>query len=625
LNQPFVSDVASDQVRSRRIERLLRELDRVREGRFDVSITKSRLMTASFAQSEGEPQVIRVAQAFAAVLAGVPVFIEPDDILAGNFSSRPGAIEMSSLWATWGDEELDALCAAGFRVDPADRPEIARINKYWRSRSLTARMTSRYDDVRLWPYAQLGVVIPAFRSREEGWGPGGMLGCGWGIHHEISQIIGVFDYGRVLREGLTGLIGEARDKLAQTRLMSAEDVERSELLRAMILSLEAIVGFAHRLADQAEVDAQAAVGTRRAELLRMAGMCRRVPEHPARDFREAMQSLWIMWLMVLPAGILSFARLDQLLGPYYAADSEAGRIGREEALELMQWLRIKDSQIVITSGQTHRNKYGGLAKWHNCTLGGQDAQGNDATNAVSYLLIEAARTCPTPHPTLTMRVHDGTPAELLDAALELTGTGIGLPAFIGDASVLDFFEREGIAREEALDYGIAGCLCINLTGQSRMVASPMFVAPLVLRFAIHGGIDPRTGQRAGPETTPLADCTSFEEFEAAVRTQMAHFLTLQAEFNNVTIRSYGERFPQPVESALTRGGIGASQNILGRTLPFENGSAVNPIGLINVSDSLVAIRRKVFEERAVSAGDLVRLMEADWAGQDGEAARAPKL
>lgn len=610
---------------SARIARLAASLDTVREGRFTISIAKSRLMTRSFEATEGEPQVIRVAKAFDAVLRDIPVFIEADDLLAGNFAAEPGAVELSSLWAGWGEEELDALCAAGFAVDPADRPEIERINAYWRNRSLTARMTSRYDDARLWPYAQLGVVLPAFRSKEEGWGPGGMIGCGWGIHHEISQIIAVFDYGRVLREGLSALIAEARDKLAETRLMSAEDVARAELLQAMILSLEAIVHFAARLADRAEQDARHAQGARREELLAMAAMCRHVPLNPARTFREAMQSLWIMWLMILPAGILSFGRLDQLLGDYYERDLAEGRLSEAEALELLQWLRIKDSQIVITSGQTHRQKYGGLAKWHNCVIGGQRPDGGDATNAVSFLLLNAARTCPTPHPTLTLRVHDGTPDPLLDAALDLVGTGIGLPAFLGDQSVIDFLTREGVPIEKARDYAVAGCLGINVIGQSRMIACPMFVAPLVLKFALHGGVDPRTGRQAGPVTPPLAACATYEEFERAFQLQLAHFLTLQAEFNNVTIQSYGERFPQPVESALTDGGIGASRNILGRTLPFENGSAVNPIGLVNVADSLVAIRKRVFEERAISADALLRHLEGNWAGEDGARARALML
>jgi len=578
MTDTFGKDAATAPMTSR-IARMFDGLDVVRDGRFRVSIAKSRIMTASFAATEGQPQVLRVARAFAAVLAEIPVFIAQDDLLAGNLAAIPGGVELSSLLATWGEDELAALCAAGFAVDPADRPEIARINDYWQTRSLTSRMTARYDDQRLWPYAQLGVVLPAFRSKEEGWGPGGMIGCGWGIHHEISQIIAVFDYERVLREGLSALLAEAREKLAATRLMSADDVARVELLQAMVISLEAIVGFAGRLADAADAAAAS-------------------ESDPARAAE---------------------------LGDFYARDLAAGRIDEAAALELLQWLRIKDSHIVITSGQTHRKKYGGLAKWHNCTIGGQTPDGRDATNAVSHLLLKAARTCPTPHPTLTMRVHDGTPDDLLDEALELIGTGIGLPALLGDNSVIAFLDREGVSPADARNYAVAGCLGVNVIGQSRMVASPMFVAPMVLKFALHGGRDPATGKQVGPETPTLGECADFAEFEAAFRTQLAHFLELQAGFNNVTIQSFGERCPQPVQSALMNGGIGAAKNILGRTLPFENGTAVNPIGLVNVADSLVAIRRRVFEERAIAPDALLAHLQSDWAGAEGQAARALML
>ncbi|WP_051009916.1 pyruvate formate lyase family protein [Novosphingobium sp. PP1Y] len=623
LSQAETLDVRAAPSRSARIERMRTALDTVRAGRFPISIEKFRLVTRAFAASEGQPQVIRVARALAAVLDEITIFIEPDDMLAGNLATKPGGLELTSLWAAWSEPELDALVAAGFEIDPADRPKIAELNRYWRDRSLTARMTSLYDDERVWPYAQLGVVLPPFRNREEGWGPGGMLGCGWGIHHEISQIIGVFDYETVLKRGLSALLGDAREQLSQTRILSAEDVQRADLLRAMIITLEAVIRFAGRLsrlaADLAEHEAAPA---RAEELRQMADTLQRIPAEPARTFREALQSLWIVLLIVLPSGVISLGRFDQLFGHYYDADLAAGRITEAAALEYLQWLRIRDSQIVITSGHTHRAKYGGLAKWHNCVIGGQTPDGRDATNPMSYLVLEAARTCPTPHPTITLRVHDETPPDLMESALQLIGTGIGIPALLGDRSCIDFLTREGVPLETARDYAVAGCLGVNIPGQSRTIAWPMCSAPLILTIALHGGVDPRTGNQVGPRTARLDECTSFAEVMDSLKTQLVHFIELQAEFNNITMQSYGECFPQPFESALTVGGIGASKNILGRTLLLENGSCINPIGMINVSDALAALRKVVFEDGTVSASDMLAHLAANWEGGAGEAARA---
>jgi pyruvate formate-lyase/glycerol dehydratase family glycyl radical enzyme len=601
-----------------RIQRLLQSLDAVRDCRFEVSVAKGLLVTRAFADSEGEPQIIRCARAFAAVLDEIPIYIEADDLLLGNLASRPGAVELTSLWSTWPDEEIDALCANGFSVADRDRPLIREMNEYWRKRCLTARMTSLYDDKRLWPYAQLGVVLPPFRSREEGWGPGGMIGCGWGIHHEISQIIGVFQFDKVLQQGIDGIIADAEAELANTQLYSAEAVAKVDQLRAILIALHAVRRYAARFAALAELSAASeADPQRRTELLELARVCRIVPAQPARTFREAMQSLWFMVLMVLPSGVLSFGRFDQYMQPYYAADLQAGRISREAALELIEWLRIKDSQIVITAGRTHRSKYGGLAKWHNCVIGGQTRDGRDATTDLSYLLLEAARDCPAPHPTLTMRVHANTPDALLEAALELIATGIGLPALISDESTIAYLQSQGASLEDARDYAVAGSLGVNIPGQSRTIAWPMFTAPRVLEFAIYGGKDPRTGEQVGPATTPLERCSSYEDFVASLKTQLAHFIALQGEFNNVTMQAYAERFPQTIETALTHDGLKSAKNILGRTMPYENGSAINPIGMINVADSLAAIKRIVFDTREATAAELVQALEADWSGPLG--------
>lgn len=599
-----------------------KKLERVREGKFDISIEKAWLITESFKESEGNPQVIRCAQAFRKVLENIDLYIERDDLYAGTLASQPGALELSCLWSVWGGQELDNLCESGFRVKAEDRPRIWEMNSYWQHRSLTSRMTQLYDDERLWPYAQLGVVLPAFRSREEGWGPGGMIGCGWGVHHEISQIIGVYDYEAVLQKGLYGILEEVREKLSQTSIASAEDVQRIDLLKAMVIVLEAVIAYAKRLARLADNDSQQESDQqRRQELERIRDLCEQVPANPARTFEEAVQALWLMYTVILPSGVLSLGRLDQLLFPYYQKDTAAGQLTDQRVLEILQWLRIKDSQIVITAGQTHRNKYGGLAKWHNLVIGGQNEAGEDVTNPLTFLVLEAARTMPTPHPTITLRVHAGTPDALMHKALELIGTGVGLPALLGDESCIDYLTREGVKLEKARGYAVAGCLGVNIIGESRSVTWPMFVTPLVFLFAMHDGVDLRSGKQVGPATGKFADFKNYDEFLNAVKIQLRHFMQLQAEFNNVTQSAYGERYPQALESALTKNGIGADKNLLGRTMPLENGSVLNPIGMINVADSLAAVKYCVYDSQSVTADELLAQMTSDWQGEAGKRVR----
>jgi pyruvate-formate lyase len=237
---------------------------------------------------------------------------------------------------------------------------------------------------------------------------------------------------------------------------------------------------------------------RRAELLTIADTCRRVPAQPARSFREGLQAFWFLFLVLNPSPTAAAGRFDQYLFPLYRDDRAAGRLTREQAVELLGCLRIKDMQLNRVSGAANRKKNSGLAKWHNWTIGGQTADGRDASNELSHLVLEAALAVPVPHHTITLRVHAGTPDALMLKALQVVRSGLGLPAFVGDESYIRFFTGHGVPLEQARDYILTGCLDANLPAQSRTSAIGMFIVPLVLQMFLHDGVDPNTGLQVGP-------------------------------------------------------------------------------------------------------------------------------
>src|SRR5690606_34932368 len=268
---------------SERIQRLMAGVDIVRHGTIPVGIEKARNITASFRQTEGQPHIIRTAKAFAAVVEGATLFIEDDMLLVGNPASRPWGVELTPLWGTWPQEEIDGLEQAGYVLAPDVRTEIDELNEYWRGRCLTARMTDSYDDERLWPYAQMGVVLPPFRSKEEGWGAGGLLGGGYGVHMEISQMIGTPQYDKVLTRGIPALIADIEAQLRGVRRFRDADFERVYFYQAAIIALQGVQTLIRRFAEIARRDAESASPERRAELLEIAASCARVAEEPARS------------------------------------------------------------------------------------------------------------------------------------------------------------------------------------------------------------------------------------------------------------------------------------------------------------------------------------------------------
>ncbi|MBN1850027.1 MAG: formate C-acetyltransferase, partial [Deltaproteobacteria bacterium] len=560
-----------------RIQKLSEGIDIVRKSQIPISVNKARLMTESFRKTEGKPTLIRSALAFAHVVEHAKIFIKDQELLVGNPASQPWGVEITHLWGTWPEDEIESLKRDGYRITEEDKKEILELNRYWEGRTLTARMTQLYDDEILWPFAQAGIVLPSFKSKEEGWGAGGLVGGGYGIHHEISNVLATPDIGKAIKHGLNAIIAEAESELSATRLNGIAAVRKADFLRAVLIALPAVIRLAERFSILATEMAQKEKDTvRRVELMRIAEICKRVPAEPARDFREALQSYWFMFLVMLPSGTLGMGRLDQLFYPWYKRDKESGVITDEEVVELLAMLRLRSMEITIQGSSAHRSKWAGGSKWHNCIIGGQTRTGADATNALSYLILDAALECPTPHHTLTMRVHEGTPSSLLQKGLEVIRTGLGMPALVGDPSMIDYLLTKGIDMPEARDYNMSGSMNITLTGGSRLAASPMFLLPRVLLIAMNGGEDPRDGKRFGPQTKPLEDHTSFEEFMETFKTHLAFFLKCQAEFNNVTTRAVGECCPRPIDSVLMKDAISVGCDLMERTMAYDNSNHVNP-------------------------------------------------
>ncbi len=597
-------------------ERVQRLREGVGPGQYAICTEKGRLVTEAFRRTEREPEILRNARALAHIVDNITLFIEEGELIVGSPASKPRGIEFTNFFGVWTDEEIAGLKTdEGFILSEEDEAEIRRMNEYWSGKTFTARMVELHDDERLWPYTQLGISLPARKNKEDEEKGGGLAGGGLGIRPEQGSLLVIPDYAKVLYGGLQKLVDEAEEELRGLRILNQEAAQKSDYLKAIIIAHEAIMRYARRFADLAEsMAAREKNPDRKKELERIAETCRWVPSHPARNFYEAMQSLWFICLVLNPNGVLSYGRFDQYMYPFYKKDREEGRMTDEEVLELLECLRIKDMQIVLTGARAHREKWSGLAKWHNMIIGGVTAEGEDATNDLSYLILEAARDTQTPHHTITVRVHERTPEALMLKALEVVSTGIGMPAFVGDKAHIEFLLSYCVPLKVARDYALAGCLDVNITGASRNVAYPMFIVPRVFDIFMHDGVDPKTGKQVGPKTGHLESFTNFEGLLKAFKEQLAHFMELHAEKNNAYLQVYAELYPQPVESSLMVDGIKAGKDLLSRTLPFENGCVINAVGMINVVDSLAAIKKLVFEEKKFSMKELKAALDANWQG-----------
>jgi pyruvate formate-lyase/glycerol dehydratase family glycyl radical enzyme len=594
-----------------RIERL-RESIRVET--YPMCVEKGRLITESYRQTEGEPEITRRAKALAHVLDHITIFIEDGQLIVGNGASKPMGVEIDYYYSTWSEEEIRGLKQEGWDISDKDIADVTSMNAYWKNRNMVSRMGELFDEDRLWPFMQTGMLLPPWKTRGEGSGGGyAESGMGLGPGFYLCSI----DFEKVLGQGLHPLRQEAEEELKKTRWFRSDSATKVLFLRAAIIALEAMGRFAARFARLAEALAsKEADAGRRKELEKIAAICRRVPLYPAQSFHEAVQSVWFLFLIINPSTTASLGRMDQYLYPYYKKDVSEGRISDEEALELLQCLRIKDMQLNRVSGAINRQKNAGMAKWHNATIGGQTPDGRDATNELTYLILEAVKGCPTPHHTVTVRVHEGTPEPLMLKALEVVRTGIGMPAFVGDKSYIEFLLSEKVDLKVARDYCMAGCIDVSLAGQSRISSYPMFIVPLVLELTLNNGVHLRTGKRLGPETGDSDGFQSFEDLMKAFKQQLAHFMGLAAEYNNIWIRTNADLFPDAARTILMADAVSEGKSLLDRSFLFENGAVLNMVGMINVVDSLAAMKKLVFDEKKTTMKQLKASLQADWKGYE---------
>ncbi len=598
-------------------ERIKRMQEALKVDSFPFCAEKPKLVIESWRQNEGLPSILRRAKATAHYLDNRTIYIDDDELICGNCASKPMGLEASCWGPFWDDEDLDSILESGtYTISDEDRATLRSLDSFWegQSRQMYEWQGRFYDDFHLWPFIRSGVLCPPWTSKVKGRGSGG-AGFGWGLGIGLSFFVP--DFKKIIDEGIKARVDEAKEELKKLRYVDNDSFDKADYLKACIIALEAMQRMYHRYGDACTAKAEETTDeTRKKELLRMADTCHNLAENGARDFRDAIQAFWFYWMMITH-GTVPGGRFDQYMYPYYKKDIESGALTDDDVLELIECLRIKIMQFNFVSGNAkQRDKWAGMARWHNFIIGGCDKDGKDASNELSYLVIKAAYEVRTPQFTITLRVTEDTPKDLMHEALKLVRTGLGMPAFVSDKSYIKGLVDQGVPIEDARDYALAGCLDLNLPGKSRINALGMFIVPKVLDITMHNGIMRETGEQLGPVTGEMKDFKSYEEFEKAFKDQLYYFMSMYNEEHNILCRVTREINNDVVHSAFAYDGIKCGKDISNRKMPYENASLLNPVGIISAVNSLAAVKYVVFEKHLTTMEELYKAIEADWVGYE---------
>ncbi len=593
--------------KSPRIDRLVSALY---EKMPEIEADRAVLLTESYRQTEGEPIITRRAKAFRHILENIPITIREDELIVGSATKAPRGCQVFPEYSfEWLEAEFDTVehrTADPFYISEDTKRTLSDVYKYWKGKTTSELATSYMSDE-----AKAAIDHCIFT-------PGNYFYNGIG-HLTV-------DYGKVLANGYTGIIKEAKAALATVNQGDADYAKRSHFLNAVIISCEAAIKYAKRYAELASSMAKTTMDVkRRRELEDIASACRNVPEYGATSFREACQSFWFvqMLLQVESSGhSISPGRFDQYMYPYYKKDIDSGKISREEAQELMDCIWVKLNDLNKCRDAASAEGFAGYSLFQNLIVGGQDKYGRDATNDLSFMAITATEHVFLPQPSFSVRVWNGTPHEFMIRAAELTRTGIGLPAYYNDEVIIPALQNRGLTLEDARDYNIIGCVEPQKAAKTDGWHDAAFFnmcRPLELVFS--QGVD--KGVQIGPRTADVASMSTYEEFESAYREQMNYFISLLVNADNAIDVAHGERCPLPFQSCMV-------EDCIGRGKSLQEGGAIynftgpQGFGIANVADAMYAVKKLVFEQKKYTLEFWREALENNY-GRDMDGAMAEKL
>ncbi|HEY5527257.1 MAG TPA: pyruvate formate lyase family protein [Candidatus Anoxymicrobiaceae bacterium] len=424
------------------------------------------------------------------------------------------------------------------------------------------------------------------------------------------------DYPRALELGLRGMINYFEELKAETK-----DPDHVEFLDALITCCEGGKELAQRYAHEARRLAfECSDATRKAELEEIARICEKVPWNPPETFHEALQALWFVHMLVMvqesyPGPGLSPGRIDQYLFPYYEKDLAVGRLTRETAKELLECFWIKPNyayDFIYRVGRTRgiTSGYGQLI-----TIGGIGPDGEDASNDLTWLLLDIIEEMNLLEPKPNVRLHKNTPDDLLKRVAGMIASAQGAPFLLNfDENSIAALRWQGLPEERLWDYAPVGCLENTLQGDDRSGTVDVNVnLAKAVELTLFNGKDQETGDRLGPKTGDPRSFRSWEEFKTAFETQLKALLQRFIDFYNFSDALRADFEPTPYLSALV-GGCAESGRDVTDAGPEYNFVTVEGVAFATAADSLGAIRKLVYEDKTVSMDDLIEAVDKNYEG-----------
>lgn len=603
---------------TRRIQQLNRLLH---ANRPSVDIHRTRCFTKVFQATEGEPYIRRRYKACAETYRTLEPVIYDHEQLAGWQGKRIRCeqinVEMHADWLAGDLDQMRVRQFDPFEIDDADLQELREVHiPYWRDKTLTAVWAKQVP--------QSAKMVGS-----------GIADCVNYLGSAGSHFIP--DYASLLSTGYKGAYDLAREHLAKVDPTDPADIGKTDFYLGLIEVLEAVKTLAERYAMKARELASAEPRPEReAELLEMAAAMDWVPWNPARTFREAIQAVWLTEMMLSIEGAgpsLTYGRFDQYMLPFYEKDIAEGRLTPETAMELIEEMYIKTTNIPWFQSSMLAYYFGGYYRFPHLGVGGLTKLGRDASNELSYLCLRAMRHVRTTGPTVSLYLHQKTPDELLLEAAKLSVEGMGHPSYFDVETYSRMLEYRGAGlygkspytREQILELGSPiGCVEPGVAGlQYGHTDSGIVNMGAVVSLALNNGVKPSglpgwgPGEQAGPLTGDPRSFSTYEAFHDAVLQQLAFAIREVHAHMIVAEKIVAEQHQIPLFTILSHGCIEKGVDAAAGGAYCNVGPTIQCVGLADMANSMAAVKKLVYDDAVVTMDALCTALDADFADSEG--------
>ncbi|CDA34403.1 putative uncharacterized protein [Firmicutes bacterium CAG:536] len=559
-----------------------------------VSIEQALIITKTYQEHETDSKQVKRAWSLYNALTQIEIGIEPEELIVGNRTKgvRYGVVFPES-GISWVDREFETIPTRPqdkFLVHPEDIETFRKvIVPYWKGKSLEDIVHQRIGD----EISEISKVVKINQTD----------------HAQGHICPNVKEW---LELGPAGVIAKAEKNLV------GANASQQEFYRCVILVMQGVQKFMQRYADLLEEKADS-YPKYTASMRELAKICQNLQNRPAQSFHEALQSTWFLFVVLhMESNASSFSpgRLDQILYPYYQKDLAEKKMDDDQALEMIECLWLKFNEIVYLRNKNSAKYFAGFPIGFNVAVGGQDENGNDASNALSHLLIQAQEDIGLPQPNLSVRLFEHTDQALLTHAVKCVSKGSGMPQFFNDKAIVSPLMDLGILKKDALNYAIVGCVELTTHGNNLGWSdAAMFNMNKVLELTLNHGKCLLTGKQMGPDLGSLSTYASFSDLEAAYQKMMDYFIEKMIPCCEGVEKAHIDCLPTPFLSAVIDDCMDKGMDVTAGGAHY-NLSGIQMIQVANLADSLAAIKELVYDKKKVDASHLEKALQNNFVGDE---------